>query len=96
MKPRFEFGQDKREKLCNDADADDDVDLAYPTLARLGNRSEHIVELDGGREGPLDRGKTTGETFLEVSPGRSCFWSSTFVALSSSSLARYLHHTCST
>lgn len=36
--------------------------------ARIGRcRSEHIVELDGGREGPLDRGKTTGETFLEVS-----------------------------
>jgi hypothetical protein len=91
MKPRFEFGQDKREKLCNDADADDDVDLAYPTLARLGNRSEHIVELDGGREGPLDRGKTTGETFLEVSSRPQSFFSSpTFVSLSS--LARYLHH----
>lgn len=39
------------------------------------------MELDGGREGPLDRGKTTGETFLEVSPGRSFFSSSTLVFL---------------
>ena len=31
------------------------------------SRSLHIVELDGGREGPLDRGKTKQETFLEVS-----------------------------
>jgi hypothetical protein len=37
---------------------------------RVIHRSEHIVELDGGREGPLDRGKTTGETFLEVSSAR--------------------------
>jgi hypothetical protein len=37
------------------------------------HRSEHIVELDGGREGPLDRGKTTEETFLEVSRPRPKF-----------------------
>lgn len=31
-------------------------------------RTKHIAEMDGaGREGPLDRGPTTDETFLEVS-----------------------------
>ncbi|KAH8088235.1 hypothetical protein HD553DRAFT_348742 [Filobasidium floriforme] len=44
-----------------------ETDLHFIAFVKGGHAdgSEHIVELDGGREGPLDRGKTTGETFLE-------------------------------